>query len=135
LTIAYFLPANVMGNHFSKKQIDICIYNFYYSNIMELSNYITVLSSLAHESRLIVFRLLVSAGPAGKTPGEITEQLSIPAATLSFHLKELRIAGLVNMQKQGRSIRYSTNYDTMRALMLFLNANCCSEPMESSIKS
>ncbi len=124
-----------MGKHFSKKQIDICIYNFYYSNIMELSNYITVLSSLAHESRLIVFRLLVSAGPDGKTPGEIAELLSMPAATLSFHLKELRIAGLVNMQKQGRSIRYSANYGTMKSLMLFLSANCCSEPMESSIKS
>jgi len=102
---------------------------------MELSNCITVLSSLAHESRLIVFRLLVSAGPAGKTPGEIAKLLSIPAATLSFHLKELRIAGLVKMQKQGRSIQYSTNYDTMRALMLFLSENCCSEPMEPLIKS
>ncbi len=94
---------------------------------MELSNYVSILSSLAHESRLIVFRLLVSAGPDGKTPGEIAEQLSIPAATLSFHLKELRIVGLINRQKQGRSIRYSTNYDTMQALMLFLSENCCSE--------
>ena len=94
---------------------------------MELSNYVSLLSSLAHETRLIVFRLLVSAGPAGKTPGEIAEQLAIPAATLSFHLKELRIVGLVNRQKQGRSIRYSTNYETMQSLMHFLSENCCSE--------
>jgi DNA-binding transcriptional ArsR family regulator len=94
---------------------------------MELSNCVAILSSLAQETRLIIFRLLVSAGPAGKTPGEISDQLTLPAATLSFHLKELRIAGLINSQKQGRSIRYSTNYQTMEALMLFLSENCCSE--------
>jgi len=94
---------------------------------MEISKYVAVLSSLAQESRLIIFRLLVKAGPAGKIPGEIAEQLSMSPATLSFHLKELRITGLVNMQKQGRSIRYSTNYATMQALMHFLNNNCCSE--------
>ena len=94
---------------------------------MELSNYITILSSLAQESRLIVFRLLVKAGPRGKTPGEIAEQLSMPPATLSFHLKELRLAGLISSQKQGRSISYSTNYQTMQSLMQFLSEDCCSE--------
>jgi ArsR family transcriptional regulator len=94
---------------------------------MELSNYITVLSSLAQESRLTVFRLLVKAGPNGKTPGEIAEQLSMPPATLSFHLKELRIAGLINSQKRGRSISYSTNYQTMQSLMQFLSEDCCSD--------
>jgi len=94
---------------------------------MELSNYITILSSLAQESRLIVFRLLVKAGPGGKTPGEIAEQLSMPPATLSFHLKELRLAGLISSQKRGRSISYSTNYQTMQSLMQFLSEDCCSD--------
>lgn len=94
---------------------------------MELSNYITILSSLAQESRLIIFRLLVKAGPNGKTPGEIAEQLSMPPATLSFHLKELRIAGLINSHKRGRSISYSTDYQTMQALIRFLSEDCCSD--------
>ncbi len=99
---------------------------------MEISNCVIILSSLAHESRLLIFRLLVSAGPAGKTPGEISRLLSIPAATLSFHLKELRIAGLLSMRKQGRSKRYSTNYHTMNALMFFLNENCCAESSQTT---
>jgi ArsR family transcriptional regulator len=94
---------------------------------MEISKCVDTLSSLAHESRLMIFRLLVSAGPQGKTPGEMAKQLSIPAATLSFHLKELRITKLVSMQKQGRSIKYSANYPTMDALMQFLTENCCAE--------
>ena len=94
---------------------------------MELSNYITILSSLAQESRLIIFRLLVKAGPDGKTPGEIAELLSMPPATLSFHLKELRIAGLINSHKRGRSISYSTDYQTMQALIQFLSKDCCSD--------
>lgn len=76
---------------------------------------------------MIVFRLLVKAGPGGKTPGEIAEQLSMPPATLSFHLKELRLAGLISRQKRGRSISYSTNYQTMQSLMQFLSEDCCGE--------
>lgn len=93
---------------------------------MELSNYVALLSSLAHESRLTIFRLLVTAGPAGITPGEMSASTAMPAATLSFHLKELRNAGLIHQKKQGRSIRYSANYQSMDSLMQFLYKNCCS---------
>ncbi len=93
---------------------------------MELSNYVIQLSSLAHESRLTIFRLLVSAGPAGITPGKISASISLPAATLSFHLKDLRNAGLIHQKKQGRSIKYSANYQSMDSLIQFLYKNCCS---------
>jgi len=93
---------------------------------MELSNYVDLLASLAHESRLAIFRLLVSAGPVGITPGEISASISLPAPTLSFHLKELRNAGLIQQNKQGRSIHYSANYQSMDRLMRFLYKNCCS---------
>ena len=94
---------------------------------MELSNYVAQLSCLAHETRLIIFRLLVSAGSKGMTPGEMIESLSLPAATLSFHLKELKISNLTISQKAGRSIHYFANYETMTQLMLFLTENCCAE--------
>lgn len=92
---------------------------------MELSNYVVLLSSLAHESRLAIYRLLVDAGPTGITPGEISVSISMPAATLSFHLKELRNAGLILQKKRGRSINYSANYQSMDSLMQFLYKNCC----------
>ncbi len=93
---------------------------------MELSNYVKQLSSLAHQSRLAIFRLLVIAGPDGITPGEMSASISLPAATLSFHLKELRNADLIYQNKRGRSIYYSANYQSMDSLMQFLYKNCCS---------
>ena len=93
---------------------------------MELSNYVDQLSSLAHESRLAIFRLLVSAGPDGLTPGDMSDSIRLPAATLSFHLKELRNAGLIQQNRQGRSIYYSVHYQSMDGLMQFLYKNCCS---------
>lgn len=92
---------------------------------MELSNYVTQLSCLAHETRLALYRLLVKAGSDGLTPGEMIDDLSIPAATLSFHLRELKISKLATSQKAGRSVYYSANYQTMAQLMSFLTENCC----------
>ena len=62
---------------------------------MEQNDVVRSLAALAHDLRLQVFRMLVVAGPAGMTPGAISEQLDVPGATLSFHLKELMNARLV----------------------------------------
>lgn len=83
------------------------------------------LGALAQESRLQAFRLLVRAGEQGMPAGEISEQLGIPPATLSFHLKELAAAGLVRQTKRGRSVIYSMNVDAIGALMEFLMQDCC----------
>ena len=61
----------------------------------------------AQETRLSIFRLLVEAGPGGVAAGRISEALQVPAATLSFHLKELAHARLVSAQQEGRFIRAS----------------------------
>lgn len=92
---------------------------------MEISKSITMLSALAHESRLTIFKRLVQTGNKGMQPNQLSEQLNIPAATLSFHLKELFIAGLVSKNKQGRAISYSANYQSMDELLQYLQENCC----------
>ena len=84
-----------------------------------------VLGALAQETRLHVFRQLVEAGTIGMTVGKIAEALSVPAATLSFHLKELSYAGLVISRQESRFIWYSANYDAMNDLMAYLTENCC----------
>lgn len=92
---------------------------------MELNNATTALAALGHPTRLSVFRLLVEAGPEGRTPGEIVEVLTLPGATLSFHLKELTAAGLIEGEAQGRNIRYRADFDAMTGLIEFLTRNCC----------
>lgn len=92
---------------------------------MEPSTIVVALEALAQESRLAIFRLLVGAGPEGRSPGQIVEEIKLPAATLSFHLSQLKHAGLIDCKRSGRSLIYSANYDRMNGLVGFLTENCC----------
>ena len=93
---------------------------------MEKQSVIAVLASLAQETRLDVFRLLVRAGPEGLPAGSIATTLDVPAATLSFHLKELKSCGVVDCQREGRTLIYSPNFSLMNQLVSYLTENCCS---------
>jgi ArsR family transcriptional regulator, arsenate/arsenite/antimonite-responsive transcriptional repressor len=92
---------------------------------MEKQDVITALSALAQETRLDIFRLLVQAGTAGMAAGKIGERLGLASATLAFHLKELKHAGLVTVEREGRSLIYAARYPTMNALLGYLTENCC----------
>jgi ArsR family transcriptional regulator, arsenate/arsenite/antimonite-responsive transcriptional repressor len=92
---------------------------------MERTVAIGALGALAQETRLEIFRLLVEQGPAGLPAGEIGERLKQPSPTLSFHLNQLRFAGLVTSRRQSRSIIYSANFDAMNGLIAYLTENCC----------
>ncbi len=92
---------------------------------MEKQDALAALAALAHETRLDVFRLLVRAGRRGLAAGAIADALDVPAATLSFHLKELKNAGVVDCRRQGRSLIYGPSFPTMSALLAFLTRNCC----------
>ena len=92
---------------------------------MELNDAVIALAALAQESRLAIYRLLVQAGPAGMAVGRVAETLGIPAATLSFHLKELSRAELITARQEGRYIYYSANFPQMAALLGYLTENCC----------
>lgn len=86
---------------------------------------VQALSALAQDSRLAVYRLLVQAGPEGVAASEIAERLGIPPNTLSFHLKTLSHAHLVQARQEGRFVYYSANYEQMSTLLGFLTENCC----------
>jgi ArsR family transcriptional regulator len=101
--------------------------NLYFHNyqIMEKQNVISALAALAQETRLDLFRLLVQSGPEGMSPSAISEVLGVPSATLSFHLKELKSAGLIRCQRAGRSRIYSPDFEAVQSLLGFLTQNCC----------
>ena len=87
---------------------------------------LAALAALAQDTRLEVFRFLVTAGPEGAAAGDIAQAVGVPAPTLSFHLKELEQAQLAASRRESRSIIYSANYGRMRALLAFLMEDCCS---------
>jgi DNA-binding transcriptional ArsR family regulator len=92
---------------------------------MEKQEALAALAAIAHETRLDAFRRLVRAGPTGLAAGALADAVGVPAATLSFHLKELKSAGVVRCRREGRSLIYRPAFDTMNALLAFLTENCC----------
>ncbi|MEO7997351.1 MAG: metalloregulator ArsR/SmtB family transcription factor [Gemmatimonadaceae bacterium] len=92
---------------------------------MEQSTVIAALGALAQSSRLDIYRLLVQAGRSGMAAGAIGEALSLPGSTLSFHLNQLQQAGLISSQRDGRSLIYAAEYETMNGLLSYLTENCC----------
>ena len=85
---------------------------------------VACLAALAQENRLDVFRLLVQAGIHGLPAGQVASKLDIPGPTLSFHLSQLRHAGLIVQRRDGRSLIYAANYQAMDRLLAFLTEKC-----------
>jgi DNA-binding transcriptional ArsR family regulator len=92
---------------------------------MRKSQALAGLAALAQENRLDTFRLLVQAGPDGMPAGEVAAALGLPPNTLTFHFDRLREAGLVIVQREGRSMIYAARYEAMNALLGYLTENCC----------
>ncbi len=92
---------------------------------MDKSNALSVFAALSQPTRLDVFRLLVKAGEDGMLSGEIGEKLDVRQNTMSANLTVLLNAGLVRNERHGRTIRYFTDFDTMRGLLAFLMEDCC----------
>jgi DNA-binding transcriptional ArsR family regulator len=112
---------------------------------MKPDSAILALAALAQEHRLALFRLLVRAGDKGMAAGAIAGKLGVPNSSLSFHLAQLKNAGLVVQERQHRSLIYRANYPAMNALVSYLMENCCAgadcgaetvcEPVKSERKS
>ena len=86
---------------------------------------IAALGALAQETRLDLFRLLVTCGPQGLPAGAIAERLSVLPSSLSFHLQQLVHAGLITQRRSSRQLIYSAEYRTMNDLLAYLTENCC----------
>jgi ArsR family transcriptional regulator, arsenate/arsenite/antimonite-responsive transcriptional repressor len=92
---------------------------------MDQKRAIAALGALAQETRLELFRLLVTRGPEGLPAGVIAEKLGVMPSSLSFHLQQLVHAGLITQRRLSRQLIYSAEYGTMNALMAYLTENCC----------
>lgn len=107
---------------------------------MDIRLAVTALESLAHETRLGVFRLLVQAGPNGLSAGEIADRMDALQNTMSSHLHKLSRAGIINSRRDGRHIIYTANFAALSGLIVYLMEDCCAgsaelcEPIAASMK-
>lgn len=85
----------------------------------------TLFESLASGIRLDIFRLLVKHAPTGLVAGEISTALALPPTNVSFHLKAMTYASLINVTQEGRYQRYRANLSVMQSLIDYLTAECC----------
>jgi DNA-binding transcriptional ArsR family regulator len=92
---------------------------------MKTLQVIVALSALAHEHRLAIYRLLVERGPEGLPAGVIGERIGLVPSSLTFHLQNLHRAGLILQQRVSRQLIYSTDFDVMNGLIVYLTKNCC----------
>ncbi|MFZ1120450.1 MAG: metalloregulator ArsR/SmtB family transcription factor [Candidatus Binataceae bacterium] len=84
-------------------------------------------SALGQEDRLVIFRLLVRAGPEGNCVDDIKRRLKMPGSTLSHHLDALSRSGLLAARRSGRFIYYAVNWRETANLIRFLTEDCCAE--------
>lgn len=87
---------------------------------METTAATQAFATLGHPGRLEVFRLLMRFAPQGVRPTEIAQALGLKPNTLSHHLADLTAAGLVQADRQGRSLFYAVNLATTHGLIGYL---------------
>ncbi len=92
---------------------------------MDIKLAVDALESLAHETRLGVFRLLVKAGPDGLSAGEIAARMDALQNTMSSHLHKLSRAGIISSRRDGRHIIYNANFAALGGLIVYLMEDCC----------
>jgi len=91
-----------------------------------VARYADMFSAMANQARLRILRLLLSAHPQGLVVGDIQAELDIPASTLSHHLEKLKNQALVAVRRDRQFLWYTANTETLRELVAFLYAECCS---------
>jgi ArsR family transcriptional regulator len=92
---------------------------------MENTKAVRAFLALGQDTRLNIFRLIVQRGEEGLCPSQIQELLGLPAATLSFHLRELASSGLLTVERQSRNLIYRADGAFTNRLLEFLVDNCC----------
>ena len=88
---------------------------------------------MADETRLAVLARIAVAGKA-MTVSEIKDCCGIHLSGVSRHLRQLRLAGLVQAEKEGREVRYRLQADEAITLLRGLadaleccGTDCCQE--------
>ncbi len=89
-----------------------------------------MLSAIAHDGRLTLFKRLVEMGPKGELSGDLGRFADIRPTTTSAQVLVLTNAGLIHHEREGRKIRYFAKYTNVADLLNFLISDCCGKEFE-----
>lgn len=92
---------------------------------MDDSAAIDRLASLAQPTRLAALRRLLAAYPASVPAGQLAKACETPHNTMSTHLGVLSRAGLVEVERDGRTMNYRADVGAFRGVVGFLAGDCC----------
>jgi arsenate reductase len=95
------------------------------SGSIEEAQAIDALGSLSQPTRLAVVRHLLTIHPEALGAGEIAKLFGVPHNTLSTHLSILTRAGLIAVERQGRTMNYRVDLEGFRGVVGFLARDCC----------
>lgn len=95
---------------------------------------VPILAALGQETRLEILARVAEAGVQGLAAGEIARSIHCPASTLSFHLKELSRAGVLEARPQGRFIIYGLRKEALEVLARFIAGLAGAEPATRSAR-
>ncbi|SRR5581483_1277881 len=102
---------------------------------MKIDEAASRLEALGNATRLRIYRTLVKAGEPGLPVGKLQSRLSVPASTLSHHLKTLLVTGLITQERDATTLICRANYSVMRGLVSFLVEECCTDADCTSIRA
>lgn len=99
------------------------------SNIKTFTQHALAFKALSNPHRLALFQRLMSCCEPGTVcnadeaarycVGDLGKGMDIAPSTLSHHLKELKHAGLIQMQREGKTIQCWVEPDVLRELAAF----------------
>lgn len=94
-------------------------------NKTSLTHAAEAFSALSHETRLIVLKAVMEAGPQGLTAGALAKRAKVSPSNLSAHLNIMTNSGLVNVHRDGRKRIYAAQISEIADLVRFLVDECC----------
>ena len=75
-----------------------------------------MMAALAAEPRIRAIQALVRAGAKGVPAGDLARLCGVAPSTMSFHLTQMREAGLVESRREGRTLYYLANLMALETL-------------------
>lgn len=108
----------------SGNMVDNGIPKVYYS-VMKHEDAAKRLCELGNTTRLSIFRYLIKVGTGGVPVGQIQKVLGIPGSTLSHHISRMVSVGLIQQNRESRTLFCTAQYDALRELIDFLQSECC----------